>query len=775
MAFLQRGSRRPFRLKLGLAAAVALATVAAAETVTLKNGIVYKGLVEKDNTIVSIEDLDGLKRVILRDSKIASTQADEGTPKVEHFAIVQPMTVHAGEMPKAAYAIKAGPWDANGRRSFRYKGPTGKLHEMTQGIRDLGPRVCQIRGVDGFWTGQVSTVTIPRPIVLGILAKVDQKNLEQRIKVCRFLIQAEWHAEARVEVERVAKDFGSDADVAEKMKNARDTIRDSEGRALLAEIDARRKAQQPRAVRSKLRAFPTEGMPADVVASVKDQVRKNDTRDAADRALAAAVKKAAEAAKIEDKEKPRIVAMLDALAEAPEALRERFEGFEKGQAEGAKPDELFALALSGFLAGSEAATTDLKAAIAMARAQDLAAAYLGSAEADGSDRTAALSAIRSLDVGGTPITLALLIEIVRRMPPPLRLAQEVVPGKISLLRVRDEPNPDQPSEYAILLPPEYSPRRQYPMVVALPGEDLPAAAVAFWADQASRRGYIVISPEYNLRNQPRDYRYTPSEHAAIVLSIRDALKRFAVDPDRVFLGGSLTGGNAAWDFGQGHPDLFAGVAVVSGLPAKYVWATRPNLARLPYYIVEGDLAPAETEVVFGEFARPLISKNQDITYVEYYRRGLEDLPEEAPSIFDWMAPRRRDPAPRTFEVVACRECDNRFYGIIISEFAAGRAKDPAAVDIQGKNLDPATITAKVSAPPANLLNLTTKGAAALDVWINPKLIDMTKKMEVRVNNKTVYRAMPKPDVETYLEDVRARGDRVQVYTMKVSGKLGAKN
>src|SRR4051794_8544593 len=94
---------RGVSFRLGLACVFALATVAAAETVTLKNGLVYRGAIDKDNTIVSIFDPDGLKRVIVRDSKIANITADPGTAKVEHFPIVQPLTVHAGEMPKEAF------------------------------------------------------------------------------------------------------------------------------------------------------------------------------------------------------------------------------------------------------------------------------------------------------------------------------------------------------------------------------------------------------------------------------------------------------------------------------------------------------------------------------------------------------------------------------------------------------------------------------------------------------------------------------------------------
>jgi hypothetical protein len=257
--------------------------------------------------------------------------------------------------------------------------------------------------------------------------------------------------------------------------------------------------------------------------------------------------------------------------------------------------------------------------------------------------------------------------------------------------------------------------------------------------------------------------------------LRDALKRFAVDPDRVFLGGSVIGANMAWDFGQAHPDLFAGVAVIGGEPAKYVWVTKSNLIRVPFYVAMGDLAPGETDVIFSQFAKPAIAKNYDFTYVEYYRRGLEDFPEEAGPILDWMLTKRREPSPKQFDVVSGRDCDNRFYGIVAQEFTPGRTKDPAGMDVQGKNLPkPASIELKSSLP-ANLINITTSGVKKLDVWIGPKQIDFTRKMEVRVNNKTALKAMPKPDFETFLEDIRSRGDRAQVYWMKVSGSVGGKS
>jgi hypothetical protein len=222
----------------------------------------------------------------------------------------------------------------------------------------------------------------------------------------------------------------------------------------------------------------------------------------------------------------------------------------------------------------------------------------------------------------------------------------------------------------------------------------------------------------------------------------------------------------AWDFGLAHPDLFAGVATVSGLPLKYVFRTIEHSDRLPLYVVLGDLAPASNEVVFGELLKPLIARTNDVTYVEYYRRGLEDLPEEVGPIFDWMDKRRRDPNPKSFDAVTARESDARFNGVVIREFLPGRTTAPEAVEPSGKNLNPATVKVKIS----NLSNLVTvqaTGVRKIDVWVSPRLIDFKKKFEVRINGRS-FKGLAKPGPEPLLEDLRLRGDRQQIYWMKVS-------
>jgi hypothetical protein len=267
----------------------------------------------------------------------------------------------------------------------------------------------------------------------------------------------------------------------------------------------------------------------------------------------------------------------------------------------------------------------------------------------------------------------------------------------------------------------------------------------------------------------RSYRYSASEHAAVELALRDARKRYAIDSDRVFLAGQLQGGNMAWDFGLGHPDLFAGLVVVSGFPAKYVPRYLSQHERLPLICVLGDLAPASNEVVFTNYLKPMILKTWDVTYMEFHHRGLEEFPEEIPTFFDWMERRRRDPVPKAFDAVSARTCDDRRYGMVIRSFSEGRTTAPEAAEVLGQNLRPATWKMKTSSI-SNLVDLQLDGISQVDLWLSPRLVDFKRKLEVRINRgrKPFHKAQPTLELKPMLEDLRVRGDRQQLYWIKIA-------
>src|SRR5208283_5830667 len=112
------------------------------DTVTLKNGMVYlsQGAPDKYATLVYI--WDGLKKTVIRDSKIARVAGDNTYRTGEKFSLDQPLLKLAGAMPKEVISVQAGPWNENGQRSFRYVGSKSpRPTSMQQAIIEIGPHV----------------------------------------------------------------------------------------------------------------------------------------------------------------------------------------------------------------------------------------------------------------------------------------------------------------------------------------------------------------------------------------------------------------------------------------------------------------------------------------------------------------------------------------------------------------------------------------------------------------------------------------------------------
>jgi len=755
-------SHRPLSVGL-LATSATLAFLilvsASADTVLLKNGTTIRGTLDRDNTLAFVSN--PLKRTIFYNSRIARVESDPGFSNLERFAIVQPMEVHVGVQPPAAVQIAYTDWDVKGRRKFRYVNERGKPVVMQQAINEFSAEMTRFRGIDGFWQGQVSTSQVPRPIILGLLHLVNQSDVDERLRVTRWLIQAQWYAEALAEMDQILKDFPNDADLKDRLADSRKGVLESQARQNLGEIVFRRKSNQPLEVQARLHAIPTEGLPKDLLDEVRDQIRKDEDQALADRRLGEMLRDLAEKLPETDRKawKLPLAEVLEVISRAPDAARIRLEALTKADPNLPAPSR-FALAMTGWVIGPEYAIDQLKVATDLWHARSTVRDYLASrSDAARSSLLADLQKVEGLELDN-------LARLVPRMDPPLRDPESEKPGVITIHRVAGDDN-EIPSDYALLLPPEYHPARSYPAIVALHDGRGPRFAAEWLAKEAARRGYIVIAPEYNEPGKGKAYHFSTAEHAAAELALRDARKRYSIDSDRVFVVGQLEGANMAIDFGLGHPDLFAGIVAVSGFPFKYAYKYKQQIDFLPMYVVLGEMAPAAREVAFDQYFKPLIlDASKDVTYVDYLKRGLEELPEEVPSFFDWMDRRRRDPMPKTFEASTARESDARFFGVIVRELATGRAIAPEAAEPFGENIKPASIEMKTSAQ-SNLINLTTKGINRLDVWVSPRMIDFKKKMEVRWNTRPLFKGVAKLEFEPMLEDLRIRGDRQQLYFFKV--------
>jgi hypothetical protein len=250
--------------------------------------------------------------------------------------------------------------------------------------------------------------------------------------------------------------------------------------------------------------------------------------------------------------------------------------------------------------------------------------------------------------------------------------------------------------------------------------------------------------------------------------LRDACRRFAVDTDRVFLSGHSIGGDAAWDIGLAHPDLWAGVIPIVAQAGRYCSLYWRNAELLPLYFLCGELDGAKMSANARDFDRYMLH-GYNITVVEYLGRGHEDYYDEIQRLFDWMSHFRRDFYPKEFTCSTMRRWDNFFWWVELMGLPAASIVDPTDWP-PPRGTQAAQVTGTVNS--TNGLSVRT-ASSIVNIWLSPKLVDFHKRITISVNGRRLSaESATAPNIEVLLEDVRTRGDRQHPFWAKVEMATG---
>jgi pimeloyl-ACP methyl ester carboxylesterase len=726
---------------------------------------------------------DGLRRTYLSWLQVQEDSLRESDPQgFERVRVRQNVASGNRLIGSVSAVLGVGPFDQWGRRTFSILTPRGRV-DVVQGITEITPLYTRVEGLSGTpairWDCRVATSSIPRETLSQVLRQQGvEQGADARMQVVRLLFAAERYNDARIELEDAMREFPELA----SLKDLLVELRQLSAKRLIDEIELRQAAGQHGRVQLLLNHFPAEGVGTESLLRVSELLRGYQQNEARLAALRQALQQLVQ--RLKD---PTVRGEAEGVADELAAQlgwnsMDRLADFTRLADDPQLLDESkLALLISGWVLGSGAASQNIVEALSVVRVRELVRRYLLS---DAEAERAALLEQMGQEEGGTPQRVA---QILQQLPPPLVTEPQPdrPPGNY-LIRVPGLTE-GEPFEYEVQLPDEYDPFRRYPLILTLhAGGRTAADQIDWWAGpyqaeqqsrlgQATRHGYIVVAPRWLKPNQTR-YAYTGQEHAVVLACLRDACRRFAIDTDRVFLTGHSVGGDAAWDLGLAHPDLWAGVIPIVAVAdygpqsPKYVSQYWGNARYVPWYFVTGELDGNKLEMNRRDFDRYLKHSGYDVIIVEYIGRGHEHFYEEIHRLFTWMNLHRRNFYPEEFSCATMRNFDNFFWYLELEGLPSRSLVSPLAWPAPASTR-PAMQEFRRTA--TNTLRIDT-GAERARLWLSPDVIDLGGKITMTVNGRSRTYSVD-PDVRTILDDVRTRADRQHPFWTRVDLVTGKRS
>ncbi len=227
-----------------------------------------------------------------------------------------------------------------------------------------------------------------------------------------------------------------------------------------------------------------------------------------------------------------------------------------------------------------------------------------------------------------------------------------VPGQQQPVRLAMEVEAKVIQPHLVFLPRDYSEgaTRRWPLIVFLHGAgergtNLARVAVHGPPKIAAARPdfpFVVISPQC----ADGDFWQVPALEALL----DDALRRYAVDPRRVYLTGLSMGGSGTWAWATAHPERFAAIVPICGggdpVPLMVAGGARKEaLARLPVWAFHGardTVVPLAWSERMIEALRRLGNQPKFTVYPEAGHDSWTAAYHD-PALFEWLDGQWRKP------------------------------------------------------------------------------------------------------------------------------------
>ena len=785
-------------------------------SVRMNNGLIISGMCASANTLAPLRrdqapgdrvDQRLQMRLIHQGAREVYVPVKRSEPPVFDnqewptltFSIRHPKRIDRKPLAKCIPEIFA--FDANGVAAGRLHVINGRGEIQTEDTQVAITRVNELYAevicLTHDWSYAVALDAIPRDKLPGILKNADGYDTQaiRRLELVRMLNKADRFPEASALLSTMTVDFPG---FAAEQAASQQSIREQLARQFTAVLEQRRDVGQHQLASNGARVHPKNDLTPQTIVRVGQLVRFYD--DIQQRIQRVSLSMNSLVATVKDPVLQNSATLINRLVsgQIDEDTINRFAAYEliapqvpEGNQDAAddapkpeviaepgdgqpSPEELLAMAFSGWLMGAENTIRSLSDAVSLFDARSAIVDYLDTDESEIEMRRTLADQISRLEGVGVLRVAA----IVRNLPSiqPIHIETNA-PGSIGRFQIVSAAG----NAGAVgIVPPEYHETRQYPMVIAFPSQfgDV-NSTLSWWQAQAERYGYIVVVPEWHREavgetaSPIGEYDASALTHTQFLNLVRRLKRGLRIDDDRIFAAGHGIGGEAAMDMASSHPDLFAGVISVCGIGRRHLQWTAQNAVHVPWYVVVGD-SQGDWFDRMGVLAAKLFKRDPetetwfDTVFVKYPYRGIELYFEEADDVFEWMALHKRTRLPAQINARLLRSTDLHWSWLRLNSLPTQFAQLDAASVKSDINFRPADLNVRCNDKNYIIIETAPSG---MTLFLSPDIpgLDISKPITIkhgRKENIVDYH----PEISHLLEELYNTGDRSRLCFMRVESE-----
>ena len=697
--------------------------------------------------------------------------------------------------PEGAFAFAgASPFTEEGHRILTVHKNKFGLTQFVQGITKITPRYVEVEALVGgaaaapkSWNMSLAIGTVPSPVLRSVLENSieDRKRLTPYLDIVDFFIQARRYQEADNQLRRIQILFPDEKD---RVQENRVRVRQEFAKQQLDEIKLLLESGQTKLAQLWMKFINRDGVEGETLADLDFQMEAIQKQQNQTTKVKQLLKEQldrfqnlpdGQLSEVQTKMLQRFESEIDSDLDDSNVLR--LDSFERlWQDESQTDRQAVALAISGWVLGSNNAIDNWAIAQSLFEVRDLVRTYLLSDETI--QRETILNELEKFESAAPGYIASMMAQMKPLKHDLIGDYDGRTPIQFEVMVEGTKANPGATAYRCLAhLPNEYSPYRRYRLLMALPGASPVEDHLTHFCGSfneglgvlhgpASRNGTIVVAVDWQKENQ-RKAEYSAREHKIIMRALRETMRRFSVDSDQVFLQGHGIGADVAYDVGLAHPEHWAGIIGVSATGIqKYPLIYSDNKANsLAVYAVVG------TKYIGGirnckKAWNNWLTTNQrnDCTVVQYNGRLDERFAENVPEMFKWMrVQRRRYPggAGFEFECKSIRPWDNYFWFVELHGFPEKNTTWPHLFN--PKRIRALKITGELRPANSNFFVVTPETAGTgMTLWLSPDFFDFSREITINGRGKN-FQGSVRPSRKILLEDARQRLDLKRPYWAKV--------